>query len=859
MSVRPGPPVGTVALLFTDIEGSTRLASQLGRAWPEVLAAHHALINSAIAAEGGFVDGTEGDAFFATFADPAAAARAAVAAQRALYARIWPEAVGELRVRMGLHVGYVERGRTGYVGLEVHRAARVAAAAHGGQLLLTAGARELVGDVVATQSLGIHRLKDFPAPVQLYCAVVDGRGAEAFPPPRTYEVRPTNLPAGAPALVGRESDLERVRSGLLVDGERLVTLTGRGGSGKTSLARAAGAQLLDQYPGGVWWADLASVRSPAEVPGVVAAALGSERDVDGSPLRAIEARLRTSGATLLILDNMEQLITSSGWLAELIGSLPELRVLITSQLPLRIPQERVIQLDALDDDSAAMLIEQVARRRGGTVPSDAGTRAVLLEVVRLLDGLPLALELAAARLSLLSAAQLRDRLRESSDVLRDPAGVRVERQRSLRATVQWTLGLLDDPTRALFSRMGAFAHPAELEELEAVADGDGLDVLEGLTGLLDAALVRRVESGDGRVRFGLPEALHQISARLLDESPDGKRWRRAHAQRQYELAWSARTTACDGATFTAAIVGDAEIAAALRWAQENGDPLWRPIAAARASLLVNIGRLREATTVLDSLLQSPPEDRAVHALALTARAAARMAVGEPEAALAPAEEAVRLAGDPLDVCFALTTRGLIKLFSGDPQAAVIDYEEATRMARGLGPGMLTGALVWGAQARMSAGEVELARARLEEARRIGAAIDASALRYIDTLEGDIAMLSGRPGEALEPYARSLESARDRNDALQVLFDLRGLANAMAGLRRDTEALQLLGLVEGQAEAVGGPGADVGSHLQGNDAVLQAESRLGSEKASAQRALGRAVPAGYRVDRACRLARAHTVV
>ena len=320
-----------------------------------------------------------------------------MAAQRALYARIWPEAVGELRVRMGLHVGYVERGRTGYVGLEVHRAARVAAAAHGGQLLLTAGARELVGDVVATQSLGIHRLKDFPAPVQLYCAVGDGRGAEAFPPPRTYEVRPTNLPAGAPALVGRESDLERVRSGLLVDGERLVTLTGRGGSGKTSLARAAGAQLLDQYPGGVWWADLASVRLPAEVPGVVAAALGSERDVDGSPLRAIEARPRTSGATLLILDNMEQLITSSGWLAELIGSLPELRVLITSQLPLRIPQERVIQLDALDDDSAAMLIEQVARRRGGTVPSDAGTRAVLLEVVRLLDGLPLALELAAAR------------------------------------------------------------------------------------------------------------------------------------------------------------------------------------------------------------------------------------------------------------------------------------------------------------------------------------------------------------------------------------------------------------------------------------------------------------------------------
>jgi class 3 adenylate cyclase/predicted ATPase len=859
MTVRPGPPVGTIALLFTDIEGSTRLAFQLRQGWPEVLSEHHALVSTAISAEGGFVDGTEGDAFFATFWDPAAAARAAVAAQRALRAHVWPGEVGELRVRMGLHVGYVERGRTGYVGLEVHRAARVAAAAHGGQLLLTASARELVSEVVVTESLGVHRLKDFPAPVRLYCAVVDGRGADAFPPPRTYEVRPTNLPAGAPMLVGREVDLERVRSALLVDGERLVTLTGRGGSGKTSLARAAGVQLLDEYAGGVWWADLATVRSPDDVPGMVAAALGSERDVEGSPLLAIGARLQTSGSTLVILDNMEQLLGASGWLSELLGSLPELGLLITSQVPLRTSEERVIRLDALGDDSALSLIEQVVRRRGGTVPPDAATRSVLLEVVHLLDGLPLALELAAARLSLLSAVQLRDRLRESSDVLRDPAGGRVERQRSLGATVQWTLDLLDDATRALFMRMGTFAHPVELVELEAVAGGDGVDVLEALARLLDVALVRRVEYGDGRVRFGLPEALRQISARRLDESPVGTRWRRAHAQRQYDLAWAARTTSCDGATFEAAILGDAEIAAALRWAKENGDPLWQPLAAARASLLVNVGRLREAVTVLDALLESPPADHAVHSLALTARAMAQMASGEPEAAITPAERAVRLAADPLDVCFALCTRGLIKLFAGDPDAAIVDYEEATRIARDLGPGMLSGALVWGAQARMSAGDVELARGQLEEARRIGASVDASALRYLDTLEGDIAMLSGRPEESLEPYARSLESARDRADALQILFDLRGLANAMASLRRDAEALELLGLVEGQAEEVGGTGSDVGSHLHGSEPVILAQARLGSEEAAAQRGQGKRVAAGYRVERACQLARAYAVV
>ena len=174
--------MGTIALLFTDIEGSTRLAEALGSAWAGVLADHHELVGGAIAAEGGFIDGTEGDAFFATFQDALSAARAAVAALRALRSHEWPDGVGELRVRMGMHVGYVDRGATGYVGLEVHRAARVAAAAHGGQLLLTGAARGLVGEAIVLEPLGAHRLKDFPRPEELFCAVVDGRGAAAFPP-----------------------------------------------------------------------------------------------------------------------------------------------------------------------------------------------------------------------------------------------------------------------------------------------------------------------------------------------------------------------------------------------------------------------------------------------------------------------------------------------------------------------------------------------------------------------------------------------------------------------------------------------------------------------------------------------------
>ena len=188
-------PVGTIAMLFTDIEGSTALATRLGPRWGDVLATHHEVVGAAIKRAGGWVDGAEGDSIFATFADPSAAVSAAVDAQRALATHPWPGEVRTLAVRMGLHVGYVERRETGYVGLEVHRAARVGAAAHGGQLLLTAAARAVAGDTVALEFLGTHRLKDFPAPVQLYCAVIDGRGAAAFPPPRTHDARPTNLPA----------------------------------------------------------------------------------------------------------------------------------------------------------------------------------------------------------------------------------------------------------------------------------------------------------------------------------------------------------------------------------------------------------------------------------------------------------------------------------------------------------------------------------------------------------------------------------------------------------------------------------------------------------------------------------------
>ncbi len=837
-------------MLFTDIEGSTSLAARLGPGWPAVLADHHRIVGEAITAEGGYVDGTEGDAFFATFGEPAAAARAAVAAQRGLRAHSWPEAVGALQVRMGLHVGFVEHGPIGYVGLEVHRAARVGAAAHGGQLMITGAAREMLGDSHPVEYLGAFRLKDFPAPVQLYCAVIDGRGAAAFPAPRTFDARPTNLPAGLPTLVGRESDLQEIRHALTGGGDRVVCLTGRGGSGKTSLALVAGGLLLDEHAGGVWWVDLAQVTSSDRVLDAVATAVGADREVQVSASEAVAGRLNGSGLVLVILDNMEHLTAACPELAGLLGALPDLRLLVTSQVPLRLPGERVIALDALEPDAALDLIEEVVTRRGVAFSPSQEDREALREVVALLDGLPLALELAAARLSLLSPRQLRDRLRSSSDLLKDPS--RPARQQSLNATVAWTLSLLDDAPRQLFTRMAVFAGPVELEEIELVTGGDGLDVLEALSTLLDVALVRRVERGDGKIRFGLPEALRQIAAAQLDSAPDGASWRMAHAERQLEVLRCG--TFCTVPEYEAVTAALPEAVAAQRWANTVRHPVAEKLGASVGCWSIALGRLREALEALTPLIESPPSTAHERSLVYRAYAACCSLQSQTQEAVDWTERALADADDEVSIAECTIVRGVARIFGGQLEAAVADHREATRLTRRLDPALHAAAIMFEAQAMIAIEDLPAATALLEEGRRIGKPVQAMAVAAVDTMEGDLAMADGRPADALEPYARSLEEAQRRADGLQVLFDLRGMANALGALQRDEEALEALGLADEQSAEVGG-NTEVGEHMQGDAPVQQAIERLGPEAAEAARRRGRAVVPGRRVARACELGRA----
>src|SRR3954447_17276124 len=290
-----------LTILFTDIEGSTRMARAFGERWPDVLAAHHAAVGDAIAAHDGQIELTVGDAFFALFASADCAVGAAADAQRRLGGLSFP-----VKVRMGLHRGEVRRDEHGVTGLDIHLAARVEAAAHGGQVVMTSAVREVLDDGVMVADLGEHRLKDFPHPELLHQLIYDGRGPDAFPPLRSDPVRPTNLGAETRSLVGRDDDLERV-AGLLVAGaRRLVTITGPGGAGKTRLAVAAAERLLSDFPGGVWLVPLAEVRETTGLLTAVAAAAGVPDDPARPLSDALAAHLR-GRPTLLVLDNLEHL------------------------------------------------------------------------------------------------------------------------------------------------------------------------------------------------------------------------------------------------------------------------------------------------------------------------------------------------------------------------------------------------------------------------------------------------------------------------------------------------------------------------------------------------------------------------
>jgi predicted ATPase/class 3 adenylate cyclase len=582
-------PTGTVTFLFTDIEGSTRLVQQLGPAYPAALSTHRDLVITAADANGGQTFGSEGDALFIAFPDAPSAVAAAAGAQRSLGAHAWPQDQ-QVRVRMGIHTGDVALSGGDYVGLPLHQVARITAAGHGGQVLLSEATRALAETAlpagVTLRDLGQYRLKDLTRPERLFELVIDGLEG-SFPPLRTIDVRPNNLPVQLTTFVGRD-ELERARR--LLETTRLLTLTGPGGIGKTRLALQLAAETVDAFPDGLFFVPLDAVFDPDLIPSAIAEALQVEAGGEPPLTRVIEY-LR-GRRTLLVLDNFEQIVDGAGIVARLLTEAPRLTVMVTSRVllrtygeqefpvpPLRLPEPGGVSGagEAAGIEAVRLFVERAMASQPSFTLTDANAPAVA-DIVTRLDGLPLAIELAAARVRVLPVESLRARLDDRLGILTGGARDRPERQQTLRGAIAWSHDLLDEPDRRLFARFSAFAGGACLQQAEEVCGPGselGREVLAGLSSLVEKSLIRPDPASDGEPRFAMLATIREYATERLEESGAAEALRRRHAGAYLALVEScaAELTGPMGRRWLDRLELDHDnLRAAFDWTMRAGEP-----------------------------------------------------------------------------------------------------------------------------------------------------------------------------------------------------------------------------------------------------------------------------------------------
>jgi predicted ATPase/class 3 adenylate cyclase len=535
-----------VTFLFTDIEGSTQLWEQHPEAMQTALARHDAILRQAIETQRGSVFKTVGDAFYAAFSNVSQALAAALVAQRALAAETWDET--PIKVRMAIHAGAVETRDDDYFGPPLNRVARLLASGHGGQTLLSATAHELVQNHLpqgsSLRDMGERRLKDLTRPEHIYQLLVPDLPAD-FPPLKTLEGLRTNLPAQLTSFVGREKEIAALKR--LISTNRLTTLTGSGGAGKTRLSLQVAVDLLDTFPDGVWFVEFAPLADPALVPQTVMTTLGL-REESGRPVfDSLSGYLRPKTA-LLILDNCEHLVEASAQLVEaLLQACPNLRILVSSREALGIPGESAYRVPSLSipDTRHIPSIEALTQyeavrlfidRAQSALPTFVVTKEnapAVAQVCARLDGIPLAIELAAARVKMLKVEQIAERLDDRFRLLTGGSRTALPRQQTLRAMIDWSYDLLPEPERALLRRLSVFAGGWTLEAAETVCQGPGIEdynVLDPLTRLVDKSLVVVEADDNAETRYRLLETVRQYVREKLTEAGEGVAMRDAHLQ-----------------------------------------------------------------------------------------------------------------------------------------------------------------------------------------------------------------------------------------------------------------------------------------------------------------------------------------
>jgi predicted ATPase/class 3 adenylate cyclase len=848
-------PTGTVTFLFTDIEGSTRLLRHLGDRYATVRDEHAAIIRGAVAEAGGAEVSTAGDSFFVAFAVPTAAVRATVSAQRGLAAHDWNPGP-PVRVRMGLHTGEgVSRGGD-YVGIDVHRAARIADAGHGGQVILSDATRALVEhDLppgVSIRDLGPHRLKDIADTERLYDLVIEDLPS-SFPPPRTLSARPNNLPAELTSFVGRQDEIAEV--GRLLDRTRLLTLTGAGGTGKTRLAVRVAAETMTAYRDGAFFVDLSSVTDPALVPPAVARALGVREVAGRSILDVLTEHLRDM-EVLLVLDNFEQVADAGPDVEEMLTAAPALRILITSRVVLSLRGEQEYVVPPLEPPDPTLVPDVLTLARFDAVrlfseralavnPQFRVTEdnaAALAEITARLDGLPLAIELAATRTKVMTPEQMLPRLQSRLSFLTSRGRTLPERQRTLRAAIAWSHDLLDQGERRFFARLSVFSGGWTLGSAEDVCRPEeiGLDALDGLTGLVDRSLVRRAGALDGEVRFSMLETIREFALERLADQDDAGATARRHAEHFLALAVEAEPhlTADDQREWLDRCeLESPNIRAALRWAidadldraaQGSAGALWR--------FWQQRGHLAEGRAWFDEVLAMPSGQGSTSARAKALVGAGGIAwwQGDRESTGRLYEEALaieRNLRDPARIAEALYNMAFVTA-GEDIEAAARLLDESLDLFRGVGDErgaaeVLTMLVIRDAEA----GAWDRVVDRLEEvvaiwrrlADRLHLAFD---LVWLAFAYGR----SGRTEEARSAALEALDLFRRADNATGIGIALVDLAFLATWEGRHSDAVRLAAASESLKERVGGPPGGFAGILDG-DAAAEARVHLPEEEAN----------------------------
>src|SRR5215212_7904318 len=759
-----GLPAGTVTFLFTDVEGSTRLLHEHGTGYADLLAQHRRALREAFTAHEGVEVDTQGDAFFVAFSRAADAVAAAEAGRAAL-------ASGPIRVRMGIHTGEPVVTEEGYVGLDVHRAARIAAATHGGQIVLSETTRRLLD--------GEDLVRDLGNAERLY-QLGDGE----FPPLRTLDA--TNLPLATGPLLGREQELEELVA-LLSNGTRLLTLTGPGGTGKTRLALQAAAELVGTMANGVFWVPLVGVSDPELLTSEIARTLGAPDDLVGF-LRGREL--------LVLLDNFEHLLDSAPAVGVVLGASARVRVLVTSRAPLRIAGEQEFRVEPLAESDAATLFVERARAVGRQLAPDA----TVVKLCRRLDGLPLAVELAAARTKLLAPERLLERLDSVLPILTGGARDAHERQRTLRATIEWSYDLLDADGRDLFARLSVFAGTFPLDAAEEVCDA-GLDALAAL---VDSSLLKPI----GDDRFLMLDTIHEYALERFAALEDAEELRRRHASFLCAIAEQAYDHRLDAeAEWSARLdVDHDDLRAALDWLEVNEHAAALELAGALGWFWLSHGLLDEGCRRLASALDRAVARGRPRARALTASGALVARHGDAASGRAQLEQAIGLwseLGDSAEKASALDLLGWLLVYdAGDDRGSLMAFEQSLELRRQLGDEAgETRALVGVCQVLVALGETEraeeLSRDLLERA-----AGDPRTEHFAYHFLADCALIRGETEEAEERYRASLRAALPLGDVVETSFEVQGIAMAAAGNGDSARALQLAGAVEALWDSLG---------------------------------------------------------